>query len=70
MSRSLRSLRLHRETVRELSAPELGKLAAGVALTYTCGKVTIPPTICGCTGTETEEICQTIGIFTCACSPC
>jgi hypothetical protein len=70
MKKQTRILRLNRETVRDLAEPGLSEAMAGQALTNTCGRLTIPPTVCGCTGTETTEICETIGIFTCVCGNC
>ncbi|HEV3231107.1 MAG TPA: hypothetical protein VG245_02505 [Candidatus Dormibacteraeota bacterium] len=46
-------LRLNRETVREIGT-ELDGAAGGAQLTAAfCQRLTIPPTLCGCTGTET-----------------
>jgi hypothetical protein len=51
-------LHLNRETIRELGS-ELSEAAGGAALTYQfCQKLTIPPTFCACTGTESyTNIC-------------
>jgi hypothetical protein len=51
-------LRLNRETVRHLD-DELKAAVGGQQLTtQVCQKVTVPPTFCACTGTETyTNIC-------------
>jgi hypothetical protein len=53
-----KSLHLNRETIRELEAEMSAAVGGQQLTTQVCQKVTVPPTLCACTGTETyTNIC-------------